>query len=1839
MKQFLRHVLFVCLIFLAAKSSSAEFIHPGTHLITGTSKTNSTRLLKPERNFGLFKSIANSKKGREISINLVKTDESCPNNGTIMATVTGTDEGAVITYEYQNTNNPSNVITSTMPISGLGAGTYRVKAISTNIVNGAAVVEEAVAEITIIKTYKPIQATSTIVNTICTTGTDGQITVNVTAGVSGNKYVMVSAPATYLANTLPYQQSSNVFTGLPAGIYQIQVYDACGLYNTITATVSTRGDYANYYAYFRVSQTDCKKASIRHYMQAPKYPFTITTTITDATNTIVATETDTYTGVTNGADANLIQNIDFTNPAYTYPIKINVTTTDGCGKVRTHNNMMRYNQIALKGICAPNIGFEWDITNWDIMPSTDRDPNAVWPLIISWVNTSNASDFGSETTTGGTPYTGTIKGLTLNATYKVTITDACGHVRTANIVTNSSSNAGQKAWVQVIPGCADGYWIPNYGTNSTTGNKKIDQIKVLQSPAGSSLAVGQIIDGNPTLWSFTGGMVIQGHYVFEFTMGCEVDVVTVDAVGGGLRMTNSIMTPSSCNAADVQIFYSFQQGGQDIPVPPGYSPSGMRYALRDISKPGTLAFVFQASNTFLNVPNGTYDVLLTIDRTPSTACHDKVVGRITVANNGPVINSPSGFRCKSNAASTPFNVVIDAVGTGTLQYAITAKDGVPVSPVVWQTTSAFNNLSDGIYTIMAKDNCTTASTIFSTYSISTPSIRKNNICPAGNGSLVVNFVPGYNYQWFKNGVALADGGNISGTNTYELKFAPFNITAPTDEGTYSVHITYGSCVDETYSIELKNEVPNAGDDVVKVLCYSKPLTGINLTNFLAANAQANGVWSEVNTSGKLNSNIFDPNGLTPTAGPFQFKYTVTGYCNQTDESTISVQFNVTPPPTGETNQEFCTTSTSYTLADLKVTGEGIKWYSDANIATDLPLTTALVSGITYYASQTINGCEGNDRLAVMATLKDCTTDIKIAKTTAQTFYVPGQTVTYTITVSNTGAIDAKDVNIKDVAPSGTSIQSWTATGVPVTSGTGNIDETIPVLLKGTAAVYTIVLSIPSSFTAPLSNSTMVTTPTDPDPECGPCVTPPIQPSFVSDLVISKTDGKTTFTPGTATTYTIKVTNNGPSDATGIIVTDALPTGITAAQMSWTGNGTSGNGALNNTITNLVNGASLIYTVTINVPANFTGNLVNTASVVLPAGITDPDTNNNSATDTDTQLSSANVVTTKTLKNPAQTTYIPGQSVEYVVTVTNNGPSDAQNVVIKDTAPAGTVISSWTASGVGVAVPNTNGTGDINETISNMGNGAVVTYLITVKTPASLNSTFRNLVAVTSATPDPIPDVIANPDPSCPVCIPSPPVSPSPQSDLEITKTDGKTTFTPGTVTTYTIKVTNNGPSDATGIIVMDALPVGITAAQMSWTGNGTSGNGALNNTITSLVNGASLIYTVTINVPASFKGNLINTANIILPAGITDPNVVNNSAADIDTPDPVANLIITKTLKDANQTTYIPGEIVQYLVKVINNGPSDAQNVVIKDTAPAGTVISSWTVKGTSVTPPNASGSGDLNESIAILPNGATLVYEISVKTPDNFTQRFRNLVAVSSATLDPTPDVITDPDPNCPACIPSPYVDPVIRIDLSITKKSETQPVGVGYEYKYTIEVKNNSLFTANGVNVTDILPSEISYISHLVSVGSAEYQSSNRSLNWTVGVIQPGATATLTLTVKSDRSGSIVNTVNVKGNETDPNTNNNTATDIKEVLIFKIPNVITPNGDGKNDSFQVSGLELYPENTMLIFNRWGNEVFHSNGAYQNNWTGEGLNAGTYYYLLKIKDRSGTWQAYKGFITLLKNQ
>ena len=206
----------------------------------------------------------------------------------------------------------------------------------------------------------------------------------------------------------------------------------------------------------------------------------------------------------------------------------------------------------------------------------------------------------------------------------------------------------------------------------------------------------------------------------------------------------------------------------------------------------------------------------------------------------------------------------------------------------------------------------------------------------------------------------------------------------------------------------------------------------------------------------------------------------------------------------------------------------------------------------------------------------------------------------------------------------------------------------------------------------------------------------------ADLVIGKTNSASSVNAGGSTSYTVTVTNNGPSEVTGAVVTDPAPTGLTigawSCAVTTAGSGgsvttacgtASGSGALNTTA-NLKVGGVVTYTIAATVTAG-SGTVTNTASVAPPSGTSNPGTGcvtgggitrsfssgTCSSSDADTVNAVADLVIGKT--NSASSVNAGG-GTSYTVTVTNNGPSEVTGAVVTDPAPTGLTIGAWSLRG-------------------------------------------------------------------------------------------------------------------------------------------------------------------------------------------------------------------------------------------------------------------------------------------------------------------------------------------------------------------------------------------------------------------------------------------------------------------------------------------------------------------------------------------------------------------------------
>ena len=486
-------------------------------------------------------------------------------------------------------------------------------------------------------------------------------------------------------------------------------------------------------------------------------------------------------------------------------------------------------------------------------------------------------------------------------------------------------------------------------------------------------------------------------------------------------------------------------------------------------------------------------------------------------------------------------------------------------------------------------------------------------------------------------------------------------------------------------------------------------------------------------------------------------------------------------------------------------------------------------------------------------------DVRTTKTGAASVYETSN-LTYTITVTNLGPNTATNVIVSDLLPTNVTFVSATSGG---TNGNGTVWwPTLTNWPSGSTTNFTVIITAPSTGRSLTNIVSSTATSTDPDASnnngtaSNAKVVTTVTP--IADVKTTKS-GATTVYATSNLTYTITVTNMGPDIATNLIVSDLLPTNVTF--VSATSGGTNGNGTVWwPTMTNFAIGATTNFTVTITAPTNGVSltNIVSSTNTT-----TDPDLSNN-----DGSASTARVITAilqiadvKATKSGAASVY-ETSNLTYTITVTNLGPNTATNVIVSDLLPTNVTFVSATSGG-------TNGNGTVWwPTMTNWPSGSTTNFTVIITAPGTGRS-LTNTVSSTATSTDP--DASNNNGTASNAKVIT---TVTPLADLKTTKS-GAGGVLAGNNLTYTIAVTNLGPSTASNVVVSDLLPTNVTLVSAS--SGGTNGNGTVWwPTLTSLASGAITNYTVTITAPLSIV-SLTNTASGT--SATSDPDASNNDGS------------------------------------------------------------------------------------------------------------------------------------------------------------------------------------------------------------------------------------------------------------------------------------------------------------------------------------------------------------------------
>ena len=327
--------------------------------------------------------------------------------------------------------------------------------------------------------------------------------------------------------------------------------------------------------------------------------------------------------------------------------------------------------------------------------------------------------------------------------------------------------------------------------------------------------------------------------------------------------------------------------------------------------------------------------------------------------------------------------------------------------------------------------------------------------------------------------------------------------------------------------------------------------------------------------------------------------------------------------------------------------------------------------------------------------------------------------------------------------------------------------------------------------------------------------------------------------------------------------------------------------------------------------------------------------------------------------------------------------------------------------------------------------------------------------------------------------------------FSITNAVDKTTASVGDTVTYSIKVTNSGSVNATGLMITDDWPVGITYVSSS-ADTGTYDNGTTIWTVGNLNSGASAGLTITATV-ASRAGVIILDNMVRISKVDQNDNEMPKQVANASFTIQNADLTITNTVDNAapNQQGNI-----NYTINLTNNGPANATGVTVYDSLPQGvTYVSSSTNQGS-----YDSKSG--NWTVGNVADGASakLTITTSVDTGTGALE-IDNLAVMAYAD---------QPDSN----LNNNDATAVVKVngaDLSLSNGEDNTSPSVGATVTFTVTLTNNGPLDGTGIIVTDMVPAGLTYLSSVADQGS--YDSATGI--WNVGSVANGATATLTLKV----------------------------------------------------------------------------------------------------------------------------
>lgn len=501
----------------------------------------------------------------------------------------------------------------------------------------------------------------------------------------------------------------------------------------------------------------------------------------------------------------------------------------------------------------------------------------------------------------------------------------------------------------------------------------------------------------------------------------------------------------------------------------------------------------------------------------------------------------------------------------------------------------------------------------------------------------------------------------------------------------------------------------------------------------------------------------------------------------------------------------------------------------------------------------------------------------------------------------------------------------------------------------------------------------------------------------------------------------------------------------------------------------------------------------------------------------------------------------GDIVIWTLKITNNGPNVGTGIRLKDLIPDGLIILSCDDENYDKK------TGILNIDSLNIGESKI----INIKTLVNKTGTFINEASVSGNEYDW--DLKNNND--------SAGINVNPSADLavEILVNDTNPKF--NSLVKWTLRVTNNGPDEATGVVVCDLLSKDLI--YLSSTENYDVKSGLWN--IETLESGKSV--SIDIVTLVNKTGKIANDASV--SGKEYDWNLSNNYDNKFIAVDVCADLAIKKLVNDTNPKF---NSLVEWTLRVTNNGPDTATGVVVCDILPEGLISIDKSFNGT--------------WNVGKLLNNQTK--ELTIICLVNKTGKLVNIADIAG----------NEYDCNLTNNIVNKSIEVAQSADLFVKKYVNNTAPDFGEIIKWSVVVSNNGPDIATNVQVNDLLDDGLIFVKSSSTKGNYDVKSGI----WTIDSLAPETDETLNIYCKVNKIGKILNFVSVNSTQYDWNESNNhdnesvNAVKIADLSVIKLINNSNPNyndlikwtiivsNNGPNMATGVTVNDLLPKSVEYI-------------------------------------------------------